>query len=155
RNGPTAARRWLPRPTDLRHEGDTVMTSKTLVALAVAAASALVAACGPCDTLPVQCAGGGEKRDAGAGAPASRVTGTVTSKDGTRIAYERAGQGPALILVDGAFSYRALNPVEAEVVTLLAPYFTVYSYDRRGRGESGDTRPYAVQREVEDIDALI
>jgi len=79
---------------------------------------------------------------------------TVTSQDGTRIAYDRAGQGPAVILVEGATGYRAFgfSPVLAQ---LLAPDFTVYSYDRRGRGESGDTLPYAVAREVEDIDALI
>jgi pimeloyl-ACP methyl ester carboxylesterase len=77
---------------------------------------------------------------------------TVTSKDGTRIAYERQGQGPALILVGGALSDRSGG---AGLAKLLAPHFTVYSFDRRGRGDSGDTQPYAVQREVEDIAALI
>ncbi|MEO7002731.1 MAG: alpha/beta hydrolase [Ktedonobacterales bacterium] len=79
---------------------------------------------------------------------------TVTSKDGTSIAYTRAGEGPAVILVDGALCFRAFGPMES-LVALLAPHVTVFTYDRRGRGESGDTKPYAVEREVEDIDALI
>ena len=76
----------------------------------------------------------------------------ATSKDGTHIAFDRTGQGPALILVGGALSQRSDN---APLVELLAKRFTVFSYDRRGRGDSGDTLPYAAQREVEDIDALI
>jgi pimeloyl-ACP methyl ester carboxylesterase len=76
----------------------------------------------------------------------------AVSKDGTRIAFDRSGQGPALILVGGALSQRSDN---GPLVELLAKRFTVFSYDRRGRGDSGDTAPYAVQREVEDIDALI
>jgi pimeloyl-ACP methyl ester carboxylesterase len=79
---------------------------------------------------------------------------TVTSKDGTVIAYDRAGEGPALILVSGALGVRA-HPAVGALVGVLAPHFTVISYDRRGRGDSGDTPPYAVAREVEDIDALI
>lgn len=79
---------------------------------------------------------------------------TVTSKDGTSIAYDRSGTGPALILVDGALCSRAFGPM-GPLAALLAPHFTVYTYDRRGRGESGDTQPYAVAREVEDIEALI
>ena len=78
----------------------------------------------------------------------------VFSKDGTAIAFERAGKGPAIILVDGALCYRASGPM-APLAALLAPRFTVFTYDRRGRGESGDTSPYAVEREVDDIDALI
>ena len=76
----------------------------------------------------------------------------VLSKDGTPIAFDRSGQGPALIIVAGATATRA-NTGESWVN--LSPGFTVFSYDRRGRGESGDTAPYAVEREVEDIDALI
>jgi pimeloyl-ACP methyl ester carboxylesterase len=76
----------------------------------------------------------------------------VTSKDGTRIAYEKSGKGPALLLVTGALSNRAGN---TELVQLLAPNFTVYSYDRRGRGDSTDTQPYSVKREIEDLEALI
>ena len=76
------------------------------------------------------------------------------SKDGTVIAYERTGAGPALILVDGALCSRGFGPMP-RLAPLLAPHFTVYTYDRRGRGESGDTLPYSREREVEDIAALI
>lgn len=78
----------------------------------------------------------------------------IASRDGTKIAYDRQGEGPALILVDGALCAR-LAGAKPELVSLLAPHFTVYSYDRRGRGDSGDTSPYAVEREIEDIQALI
>ena len=79
---------------------------------------------------------------------------TVSSYDGTRISFDETGQGPALILVNGAMNTRSSgsNP---ELVDLLAQHLTVYSFDRRGRGDSGDTLPYAVAREIEDIDALI
>ena len=77
---------------------------------------------------------------------------TVRSKDGTSVAYDRTGEGPPVIFVDGALSTRASK---ANLARLLADRFTVYSYDRRGRGDSGDTQPYAVQREIEDIDTLI
>ena len=80
---------------------------------------------------------------------------TVTSKDGTIIAFDRSGEGPALILVGGAFQHRSSDPSTARLAELLAPRFTVYHYDRRGRGDSADTAPYAVEREIEDIDALI
>ena len=76
----------------------------------------------------------------------------VTSKDGTPIAYDRQGDGPAVILVIGGLADRSEN---APLATELAARFTVYNYDRRGRGQSGDSLPYAVQREIEDIDALI
>jgi pimeloyl-ACP methyl ester carboxylesterase len=79
----------------------------------------------------------------------------VTSKDGTAIAFDRVGEGPALILVGGAFQHRAIDPRTAHLAELLAPDFTVFHYDRRGRGESGDTAPYAVEHEVEDLEALI
>jgi pimeloyl-ACP methyl ester carboxylesterase len=78
----------------------------------------------------------------------------VRSKDGTTIAYERSGRGPALILVDGALCSRAFGPSQ-KLAALLAQHFTVYTYDRRGRGQSADTLPYAPAREVEDIAALI
>jgi pimeloyl-ACP methyl ester carboxylesterase len=78
----------------------------------------------------------------------------VTSKDGTQIAYDKQGQGPAVILIDGALGFRSFG-FSPELAKLLEPNFTVYIYDRRGRGESGDTLPYAVEREVEDIEALI
>ena len=78
----------------------------------------------------------------------------VRSNDGTTIAYERLGRGPALVLVDGALCSRAFGP-SAKLAGLLGQYFTVYRYDRRGRGQSGDTGPYSPAREVEDIAALI
>ena len=78
----------------------------------------------------------------------------VTSADGTRIAYDRAGSGDPLVLIGGAFSYRRY-PGQVKLAELLAAHFTVYSYDRRGRGDSGDTAPYAVDREIEDLGAVI
>ena len=82
------------------------------------------------------------------------TTGTVTSDDGTVIAYTRLGHGPALVLVDGALCFRQNGP-SPDLAPLLASHFTVYAYDRRGRGESGETRPYAVAREIEDLKAVI
>jgi alpha/beta hydrolase family protein len=81
-------------------------------------------------------------------------TGRVTSADGTSIAFDRSGTGPAVILVHGAFTGRG-HPVLSDVAGILARWFTVFDYDRRGRGDSTDTQPYAVQREVEDLAALI
>jgi pimeloyl-ACP methyl ester carboxylesterase len=77
---------------------------------------------------------------------------TVTSKDGTKIAFDRSGEGPPVVLVCGGSVDRMSN---APLATLLASDFTVFNYDRRGRGDSGDTAPYAVQREIEDIDAVL
>jgi pimeloyl-ACP methyl ester carboxylesterase len=77
---------------------------------------------------------------------------TVASKDGTSIAFERLGDGPPVVLVCGASVDRLSN---APLATLLAQHFTVFNYDRRGRGDSGDTAPYAVEREVEDIEAVV
>ena len=77
---------------------------------------------------------------------------TVTSRDGTTIAYEQLGSGPAIVLVGAALSDRGDT---AKLAKLLAREFTVINYDRRGRGQSADTHPYAVAREVEDIEALI
>src|SRR5215213_2773971 len=77
---------------------------------------------------------------------------TVIAKDGAHIAFDQSGEGPPLILVVGAFNARA---TAAPLAQALAPYFTVFNYDRRGRGESGDHAPYAVEREIEDLDALI
>src|SRR5512141_1101346 len=78
----------------------------------------------------------------------------VYSKDGTRIVYDKRGSGPAVILVDGAMCYRGFGPMD-KLADLLGPHFTVYNYDRRGRGESSDTRPFKIDREIEDLDALI
>ncbi len=82
---------------------------------------------------------------------------TVTSKDGTTIAFDQLGKGPALILVGGAFEQRATDSETAQLAALplLAQHFTVFHYDRRGRGDSTDTQPYAVEREIEDLEALI
>jgi pimeloyl-ACP methyl ester carboxylesterase len=82
---------------------------------------------------------------------------TITSKDGTTIAYDKAGTGPALILVGGAFEQRAMESETSKlaVLPLLAQHFTVYHYDRRGRGDSTDTQPSGLAREIEDIEALI
>ena len=76
----------------------------------------------------------------------------VISKDGTKIAYDKVGKGPAVIVVEGALvSGEASKPL----ARLLAADFTVYSYDRRGRGDSTDMKPYTAEKEVEDIEALI
>ena len=80
--------------------------------------------------------------------------GKITSKDGTQIAYSKTGQGPALVLVDGAFCYRDYG-VTPKLVPLLSSYFTVFSYDRRGRGESTDMKPYSVDREIEDLKGIV
>ena len=77
---------------------------------------------------------------------------TVTSKDGTKIAFEKSGEGPPLVIVGGALSDRRGAATHAD---LLGSNFTVSTYDRRGRGDSGDTPPYAVEREVEDLEALV
>jgi len=79
---------------------------------------------------------------------------TVTSADGTTIAYDRAGAGEPVVLVAGAFSYRRY-PGQVKLAELLSARFTVYNYDRRGRGDSGDTQPYAIEREIEDLAAVI
>jgi pimeloyl-ACP methyl ester carboxylesterase len=76
----------------------------------------------------------------------------VTSRDGTPIAFDRLGDGPPVIVVCGAMCDRALMRPTAEE---LAKHFTVFNYDRRGRGDSADTTPYAVEREIEDIGALV
>ncbi|MDT4991111.1 MAG: hypothetical protein QOH97_1003 [Actinoplanes sp.] len=78
----------------------------------------------------------------------------VTSADGTQIAYETVGSGPALILVDGAMCYRDFGPAR-DLAKALADSYTVYLYDRRGRGESGNTLPWAADREIEDLAALL
>ena len=82
------------------------------------------------------------------------MTETTRSADGTVIAYEKSGSGPPLVLVDGALCHRASGP-SRPLAARLAGSFTVYTYDRRGRGESGDTAPYAPEREVEDLAAVV
>jgi hypothetical protein len=77
---------------------------------------------------------------------------TVTSADGTIIAFDQIGAGPPLVLVAGASCDRA---VDARIAECLAAHFTVLNYDRRGRGDSTDTLPYAVEREIEDLEILL
>ena len=81
-------------------------------------------------------------------------THTITSADGTVLVYDRIGQGPALVLVDGAFCSRRFGPAP-KLAPRLADRFTVFAYDRRGRGDSGDTAPYAVERDIEDLEAVL
>ena len=90
------------------------------------------------------------------GVDSMRAAGTkqTISRDGTPIAYDTSGTGPALILVDGALCSRSFGPMP-KLAPRLAKHFTVYMYDRRGRGESGDRQPYSREREVEDLAALI
>ncbi len=76
----------------------------------------------------------------------------IRSNDGTTIAFDRLGAGAPLVLVGGASTTRG---VHAQLGELLAPDFTVFNYDRRGRGDSDDTAPYAVEREIEDLGAVI
>jgi pimeloyl-ACP methyl ester carboxylesterase len=80
------------------------------------------------------------------------MTLTVQSADGTTIVYEKAGIGPALIVIGGAFNTRHSA---GDLVPLLAVHFSVYAYDRRGRGDSTNTHPFAIEREVEDLAAII
>ena len=79
---------------------------------------------------------------------------TVQSRDGTVIAFSRSGSGPALVLVDGALCHRKFGPM-AGIAKLLSPYFTVFTFDRRGRGESTDAKSHSVECEVDDIAVLI
>jgi pimeloyl-ACP methyl ester carboxylesterase len=78
---------------------------------------------------------------------------TLVSRDGTRIAYDKAGEGQAIILVAGALNFLGSGP--SELAKLLAGRFAVYDFDRRGRGKSGDVKPYTVVKEIEDIESLI
>ncbi|MGW4379373.1 alpha/beta fold hydrolase [Kitasatospora sp. NPDC004531] len=82
------------------------------------------------------------------------MTEFVTSADGTRIAYRAVGEGPAVVLVDGAICHRAFGP-SAGIADRLADGHRVFSYDRRGRGESGSGEGYAAEREIEDLAALV
>jgi pimeloyl-ACP methyl ester carboxylesterase len=86
---------------------------------------------------------------------------TITSKDGTILAFDQSGKGPLVILVDGALQYRAFDQGMAQLADLLSPHFTVIHYDRRGRGDSTDKLSNgfepatALEREIEDIEAII
>jgi pimeloyl-ACP methyl ester carboxylesterase len=79
---------------------------------------------------------------------------TTLSRDGTRIAFTKMGSGPAVVLVDGAFCFRENGPAP-DLSPLLAQQFTVFAYDRRGRGESADTPPYSIDREIDDLRAIV
>ena len=80
------------------------------------------------------------------------MTERLQSKDGTTIAYDRSGTGPSVVIVGGGPTDRSAH---AQLAALLASRFTVFNYDRRGRGASGDTLPFAVERELEDLEVLI
>jgi hypothetical protein len=77
---------------------------------------------------------------------------TIRSADGTRIGFDRVGEGPPVVLVCGGSVDRM---ADAPLAERLARSFTVFNYDRRGRADSGDTPPYAIEREVEDLGAVI
>jgi pimeloyl-ACP methyl ester carboxylesterase len=94
-----------------------------------------------------------KKTDGGGVFNMARMT-TARSSDGTAIAYETRGEGPPLILVDGALCYSAMGPSRA-LAEVLSEHFTVIRYDRRGRGESTDTAPYSPGREIDDLAAVI
>ncbi|MFD2043741.1 alpha/beta fold hydrolase [Ornithinibacillus salinisoli] len=79
---------------------------------------------------------------------------TIQSKDGTKIVYDVSGGGPALLFITGATCFRSFDPVLHDA-KVFSEQFTVYNYDRRGRGDSGNTLPYSIERELEDIDAMI
>ncbi len=79
---------------------------------------------------------------------------TITSKDGTMIAFDQFGSGPVVILVAGALQYRAFDQGMVPLAELLSQHFTVFHYDRRGRGDSTDPQTYELEREIEDIEAL-
>lgn len=84
------------------------------------------------------------------------MTEFTRSVDGTMIAYDRAGNGPGLVFIGGAFQHRAFDPTTTKLAQRLAAAgFTTLNYDRRGRGESTDTQPYAVEREIEDLAVML
>src|SRR5688572_18136414 len=78
----------------------------------------------------------------------------VISKDGTSIAFDKSGEGPAIIIMNGAMGFREFYG-DKPLVEALSNDFTIYTYDRRGRGESTDTKPYTAEKEMEDVAALI
>jgi pimeloyl-ACP methyl ester carboxylesterase len=105
-----------------------------------------------CATSDKPVAQGGGAMSANASPETAGNVAFVESKDGTRIAFEKAGKGPSLVIVGGALADRnGGKPLAGK----LEDRFTVYTYDRRGRGKSSDTKPYDVEREIEDLGALI
>src|SRR5918992_4188724 len=97
---------------------------------------------------------GRTEQEGGSDMAGQRTIGTVRSADGTAIAFERVGDGQPVILVGGALNDRSFQPL-VELAALLGADYAVHIYDRRGRGDSGDTTPYAVEREVDDLEAVI
>jgi pimeloyl-ACP methyl ester carboxylesterase len=118
------------------------ITTRAMSALATLCA---LGACNPEDAT---------EREAASMATAQHET-TVESVDGTEISYDKVGSGPLLIVVMGASRFRKTTPEAAELAQILSDQFTVITYDRRGRGTSGDHPTYAVQKEIDDIAALI
>ena len=105
-----------------------------------------------CETSEKPVAPEGDTMPANAKSETPASANFSASRDGTRIAFEKVGNGPALVIVGGALSDRSGGK---PLASKLMDRFTVYTYDRRGRGESSDTKPYAVEREIEDLGALI
>jgi pimeloyl-ACP methyl ester carboxylesterase len=124
------------------------MNKRALAALAVSVAVTLVMGTGCTPRSDAD-----KATEAGEDRGSARMK-QVVSKDGTTIAFDQAGNGPAVVLVGGALSVRS-HPVVTQLVERLSEHFAVFNYDRRGRGDSGDTSPYAVRREVEDLEAVI
>lgn len=112
----------------------------------------LLTATTACATSDGPGARGGDATSANVKAASAEGVAFAISRDGTRIAFDRVGKGPALVIVGGALSQRDGGQALAGK---LADRFSVYTYDRRGRGDSGDTQPYAVDRELEDLEAII
>lgn len=105
-----------------------------------------------CATSDGPGARGGDATSANVKTASAEDVAFTVSRDGTRIAFDRVGKGPAFVIVGGALSQRDAGKALAGK---LADRFSVYTYDRRGRGDSGDTPPYAVDREIEDLEAVI
>lgn len=124
-----------------------------MVKIFLCASLAMTTACAKSDKAGAPA--GGTMSTASTANAKSETAGNVAlarSKDGTKIAFEKVGNGPALVIVGGALSHRDGGK---QLAGRLMRDFTVYTYDRRGRGDSGDTKPYAVGREIEDIAAII
>jgi pimeloyl-ACP methyl ester carboxylesterase len=123
------------------------MSKTLLVSLAVSLTGTIA-----CATKERPGAPGGGAASTNVKAESAENVASAVSRDGTKIAFDKVGKGPALVIVSGALSQRdGAKPL----ASTLQDRFTVYTYDRRGRGDSGDTKPYAVDRELEDLAAII